>query len=360
MKAAIFHRPNEIKIENTLIDFKSPNNLSLKVLSCSICSYDVRTFRFGSHKVSPPIILGHEICAETIDEFAGDNFSIKPKTRVAVYPVIPCFNCWFCTHKNYNLCSHLREIGSTINGGFAEYVSIPKKVFEIGGIVPILDDVTNEEASLIEPLACCINSLNQIRSLDFNSIVIIGDGPIAMMQIMLLKRFFPDKQIGVIGKIAHRLEMAKKMGANMVHQLESGYEPTLFSQLLKELNGNDSPNLIFISNNNPFSLKIALNLANKNGKIVIFSGLKSQPSVSEEADFNSITEANFIHYNQISIFGSFSSTPENLREANALINSRELRIKDLITHTFALENIHDALTTSESYVGLKSIINKFD
>lgn len=359
MKAAFFYGPNNIKIKNINIDNASNDSLILKVLSCSVCSYDVRTYRNGSFKVKPPIVLGHEICAEATNDFEGKNFKVKPQERVSIYPVIPCLHCWHCNQKKYNLCSNLKEIGSTVNGGFAEYISIPRTVFEIGGIVPVLDNVTNEEASLIEPLACCINGINQIKSIDFDSIVIIGDGPIGLMQLMLLKRNFPSTQVIVVGKINHRLEMAQRMGADRVYDVnnDSTFEP--ISKLSMELNCRQSPNLIFISNNNPNSLTSACRLANKNGKIMIFSGLKNSKSKSHNLTESPTIDANFIHYNQISVMGSFSSTPENLKEAMELVNSGEIRIKDLITDTFELHKLEDAIKNSESFRGLKSIINKF-
>src|SRR5919112_3096359 len=127
MNAAVFYGPNNIQLKEINIEEnRSSNECLLKVLSCSVCSYDIRTFRNGHVKVTPPIILGHEICAEIVDEYQGKNFSVKPKTRVSVYPILPCFNCWYCNNKNYNLCTDLKELGSTINGGFSEYLFISK------------------------------------------------------------------------------------------------------------------------------------------------------------------------------------------------------------------------------------------
>lgn len=358
MNVAIFYGPNDIRIKKSNIKNNLNDNIILKVLSCSVCSYDVRTFRNGGFKVKPPIILGHEICAETTDKFEGKNFSINSQTRVSIYPVIPCFDCWYCSHRKYNLCLNLKEIGSTVDGGFAEYISIPKRIFDIGGIVPVLDNVTNEEASLIEPLACCINGINQIKTLDFESIIILGDGPIGLMQLMLLKKYFLGMKITVVGKVENRLSMAKKLGADAIYNINTNNDFASISKLDVELNV-QSPNLVFISNNNPDSMKVAFRLANKNGKIVIFSGLKNRSSLAKETNVNSITDANFIHYNQLSVLGSFSSTPDNLMEAMALVNSGEIRIKELITHTFALQDLEYALKTSESLKGLKSVVNKF-
>ncbi|MBA3751089.1 MAG: alcohol dehydrogenase catalytic domain-containing protein, partial [Nitrosopumilus sp.] len=86
MNAAVFYGPNNIQMKDTIIDRGNSNNYFLKVLSCSVCSYDVRTFRNGHYKVFPPIILGHEVCAELIDGYQGKNFKIEPRSRVSIYP----------------------------------------------------------------------------------------------------------------------------------------------------------------------------------------------------------------------------------------------------------------------------------
>ena len=356
MEAAIFYGPNDIQIKDIdLRGKKSNDNCLLKVLSCSVCSYDVRTFRNGHFKVTPPMILGHEICAETVNEYQGKNFSIKPKTRVSVYPILPCFTCGYCNNRNYNLCINLKELGSTMDGGFAEYLMIPKMIFDIGGAVPVLDNISNEEAALIEPLACCLNSINQIKNLDFDSVIVLGDGPIGIMQLMLLKRFF-KVNITMIGKIKHRLELAKKLGADMTILIDDENNLEKYEKSIKNANNGFSPNIVFVSNNNPNSLNLALKLANKNGKIVLFSGIKNENTKNENT-FS--IDPNLIHYNQISISGSFSSTPNNMIEAMNLVNSKEIDMKNLVTHTFSLTKLREALITAESFKGFKSIINNF-
>src|SRR5919112_1920980 len=261
MNAAVFYGPNNIKIKDIDIQKKrNSDEILLKVLSCSVCSYDVRTFRNGHFKVTPPIILGHEICAQIIDEYQSKNLLIKPKSRVSIYPIIPCNACWYCAHKKYNLCINLEEIGSTLNGGFAEYILVPKTVFEIGGIIPVLDNVSNEEACLIEPLACCINGINQVKNLEFDSVIIIGDGPIGLMQLLLIKKLL-KKKVTIIGKVPHRLESAKKLGADFTLLISDknnddniNYIYNKYKKLYKNTSLEFSPNIIFISNNNANSV----------------------------------------------------------------------------------------------------------
>jgi L-iditol 2-dehydrogenase len=360
MNAAVFYGPNDIRIEDIEIKNSSNENILLKLRCCSVCSYDVRTFRNGSFKVKTPVILGHEICATTVDDYYGKNFTIKANTRVSLYPVIPCLNCWYCFNKRYNLCSNLKEIGSTIDGGFAEYTSVPKKLFEIGGIVPVSDNISDEEAALVEPLACCINSINQIKNFDFESAIILGDGPIGIMQLLLLKKVNPKRKIIVCGKVPDRLKSALQMGADQTYLIseEKGDGMHVDIEKIKESVNSESPNLVFVSNNNPLSVISASMLVNKGGKIVIFSGIKKGTIQNKQLVANNI-DYNYIHYNEIGVHGSFSSNPENLNEAMKLLNGNEIDLRPLINNKFSLFEIEKAFELTESFNGLKSVINRF-
>ena len=144
--------------------------------------------------------------------------------------------------------------------------------------------------------------------MEFDSVIIIGDGPIGLMQLLLIKKIL-NKNVTIIGKVPHRLESAIKLGADFTllindknndDNINNIFEK--YKKLIKNTSSEFSPNLIFISNNNANSLNLALKLVNKNGLVIIFSGIKNQ-----KADNNGIIniDPNFIHYNQISIFGKF-------------------------------------------------------
>ena len=223
--------------------------------------------------------------------------------------------------------------------------------------VPITDNITNEEASLIEPLACCINSVNQVRNMEFESAIIFGDGPIGLMQLMLLKKFLKIR-VTMIGKIKHRLETAKKLGADLVILSDDNTEGNNVLEQIREINGKFSPNLIFISNNNPECIKSALKLVNKNGRIILFSGSKNK-DFPQKKSISVKIDPNFVHYNQISITGSFSSNPVNLKEVIDLVDSKEIELHNLISNTYPIEKIKEAFGASESFAGIKSIINSF-
>ena len=70
-------------------------------------------------------------------------------------------------------------------------------------------------------------------------------------------------------------------------------------------------------------------------------------------------DLSWFHYNQISLIGSFSSTPNMLLEASRLASNKKVNLSKLITHRFLLHDIKDALSVAENYCGLRAIINKF-
>ena len=148
--------------------------------------------------------------------------TIKAGSRVAVSPIIPCINCKYCYNKEYNLCVNLKEIGSSIDGGFAEYVRIPEEILNIGGIVSVPDNLSDEEAALLEPLACCLNGFSHMRwPIRSKTIVmVIGDGPMGLLHLQISKRLYNARTI-LVGKIPRRIEIAKSLGADTTVTLSS-------------------------------------------------------------------------------------------------------------------------------------------
>lgn len=353
MNAAVFLGPNKISNRQvTLCDQKSIDNTKLlRVKSCAVCGYDVRVFRNGHEKVNPPIILGHEICAESIDDFKlANGLTIPANTRVAISPIVPCLQCAYCSNGQYNLCSNLRELGSSINGGFAEYVQVPNTTLQIGGIIPIPGGVKDSEASLLEPLACCINGLSRLdrHSLDEDhSVCIIGDGPIGLIHLKLFN-LARAKSI-VIGKIESRMKAAKSMGAGEVLLASDRLEST--AKEVFSLTKGVGASLVIIATSNPQALALATKITSKNAQISVFAGMPKNTTLS--------LDSNWLHYNQVSIIGNFSATSDSMRQAIRFVSKGRIDLSDLVSHSYSLSNIEEALEATESYHGLRNVINEF-
>lgn len=379
MIAAVFHGPNKMIVQE--VPFAGNNNsnsssginnngneeaLALKVNACAVCGYDVRVYRNGHRKVSPPIILGHELCGEIQSDIKisseqqqklhhknntyKSTMTMKTGSRVAVCPIIPCLECAYCQIGEYNLCLNLKEIGSTMNGGFAQYVNIPNNTIKIGGLVLVHDSLSDEEAALLEPLACCLNSFLRLTPISrSSSVVIIGDGPMGLLHTQLFKRL-AGARVAVVGKVPSRMKKAKATGADIVFTYNDlDIDATVRSVL--DFAGAAGANVVVVATSSPKALEFALKVAGKNSKINIFAGMPSGQTFQ--------IDPNWLHYNQVTITGTFSSSPAILQQAAELAAEKIVDLSEIITHQFTLEEIEKAMMTAEKYHGLRAVINAF-
>jgi L-iditol 2-dehydrogenase len=346
MLAAVFHAPNNIIVQQVPI---TRRQAMLKVSACAVCGYDVRVFRNGHRKVSPPVILGHELCGEIqSDIMVGNGMRINAGSRVAVCPLIPCLHCPYCQAGDYNLCMNLKEIGSTSDGGFAQFVTIPEQMIRIGGLVPVPDNLTDEEAALLEPLACCLNSFSRMLPVaNQSSVVIIGDGPMGLIHLQLFKRL-SSSRVAIVGKVPSRMEKSRAMGADAVF----AYSPETVADVL-DFTGSSSSGAgaVVVATSNPVAFDLAAKVSGKNSKINIFAGMPSGQTF--------LLDVNWLHYNQISITGTFSSTPKMLEEATRIAADKTIDLSAIVTHKYSLSEIEKAIDVTEKYHGLRAVINKF-
>ena len=345
--SAVFSGPKNFEIKDLPISSKDSNVL-LKTLSCAVCGYDVRVFKEGHKKVRPPIVLGHEICARTLNTINLPYGQVIPEDRrVIVSPLIPCLDCHECSAGYFNSCNNLNEIGSSINGGFADYISIPSNNILINGIIPIENNIHDDEASLIEPLSCCLNAhLNFNIPISGEFVIIIGDGPIGLIHLQISK-LYGAKTI-VVGKIPSRLKEAKSIGADLA-LLNS--EPDDCIKEIWDYTYGKGGKLVIVATSNPDGIDLALKLAGKNSLISLFAGTSKNKVLS--------INPNLIHYNQITLSGSFSSSPMVMKKAMDLVHKQKIDLRRLITHRFSLDEIDKAFNATEGYDGLRSVINSF-
>jgi L-iditol 2-dehydrogenase len=250
----------------------------------------------------------------------------------------------------------LREIGSTSDGGFAEYVEIPEHLIRIGGLVPVPDNLTDEEAALLEPLACCLNSYSRMLPVaKESSVIIIGDGPMGLIHLQLFKRL-SNARVAIVGKVPLRMEKASAMGADAVfaYTRERVAEIVKFAGATSSSSSGDGgggADRIVIATSNPVAFELAIKVSARNSKINVFAGMPSGQTL--------LLDANWLHYNQISITGTFSSTPKILQEATRIAAEKTIDLSTIVTHRYSLPEIEKAIDITEKFHGLRAVINRF-
>jgi L-iditol 2-dehydrogenase len=106
-----------------------------------------------------------------------------------------------------------------------------------------------------------------------------------------------------------------------------------------------------VATSNPEALDLALKVAGKNSLINVFAGISKNKTLR--------IDPNLLHYNQITLSGSFSSTPKVMNKALDLVHEQKINLRRLVTHRFSLDEIDKAFSISEGYSGLRSVINSF-
>jgi len=347
MKAAIIEEVNKIVVKDISTPKCDSQSILIKVKSCAICGTDVRIFSNGQKNVQFPFTTGHEI-AGVVNKIGNDvknNIAgIKEGDRVVVFPAIPCGECEFCQSGRFNLCLNKQSIGYNIPGGFAEYVLIPG--YAIRNLIKIPEKISFSEASITEPVACCINGQRFLDISLGDAVVIIGVGPIGYIHAQLAEHCGATKII-LVDILESKLDLIRSVDPHFVF-IDSSKE-NLVKRILEETDGRGAEKVVVACSSGKAQQE-ALEIASKGGKILFFAGLPESVSTIE-------LNTNLIHYKELSVYGSFASTLEQNKIALNLIVHGLIKAKKMISHTFPLFQIVEGINIVKKGEGLKVVVN---
>lgn len=326
MNAAVYQGIGSITVEVIETPHAGPGELVIQVKSCAICGGDLRTFCHGHSAIVPPIVLGHEV-AGTIVEIGAGISQYQVGDRVVVAPGIGCGHCSYCLSGNQHMCYHRKTIAHHFNGGFAEYLRVPAIAVQAGNVNIIPEEVDYLSASLAEPLACVINGQESMNISLGDTVAVIGAGPIGLMHAELARAQGAGK-IFLINRSEERLTSAKKLGyAGYINSSECDAV-----QAVQELTGGLGANVVIVTAGSAAAQDMGIRMASKMGRVCFFAGLpKDTPMLT--------MDVNFIHYRQITLYGTFSSAPRHNILALEMIRSGKIHVDSILTHAVSLENI---------------------
>lgn len=205
MRAALFTGPGKIEVSDLPIRKVDKDELLVRIGACGVCGTDFHIVE-GKAPARVPVIIGHEFTGEVIE--MGNSVSVfNTGDKVAVDPNIYCGYCEYCRSGRINLCSNLKALGVTINGGFAEYCIVPVKQAYL-----LPQSLSYNVAAFAEPLSCCIHGIDQADIKQGNKVAIIGAGPIGLilLQLSILRG---AGSVMVMDYSVEKRTMAKKLGA---------------------------------------------------------------------------------------------------------------------------------------------------
>ncbi len=323
MKVAI------VKDERIVIgDAENPNlenkeGAIVKVLGCGLCGSDIVKFR--QNLVKNGTVLGHEIVGEIVEIKSETAFKIGDKIVSSHH--IPCFDCNYCKNENYSMCEHFKSTNIR-PGGFGEYIYLSEEHLQnVAYNIP--NNLSEVEASFYEPLGCCIRAVKRAELKENSKVLVVGLGSIGILMGQALKAF--GHEVFGCDILQERIDLA----------LNLGFDGTFSSAKMEKLDAD----AVFMTSGADVTIDLALKMVRDGGKIVVFA---STPKNFGYAN-------NEIYYRELTVMGSYSPSPADLKDSISLLSSGKVKVKNIST-IYELENIENAFHDTIGNAILKAYI----
>lgn len=317
----------------------SPQEVLVKVMSCGICGTDVHIFHGeeGSAAVAPPVVLGHEFSG-VITEIGTDVTGIKVGDHVAMDPNMYCGKCIPCRMGKKQNCEHLFALGVNTNGGFAQYcVCLETQCFKVS------DELDFDAAAMTEPLACAIHGIDNVEIKSGQFVLVIGGGPIGLIMIQLAKLSGASAVI-LSEPVEFRRKLGLELGADAV--IDSMNEDV--SQKIMELYGREDADVVIECVGKPATAAQAIQLAGFSGRVLLFS----VPQVDASIQLPLFD----VYKKELHIVGSMIN-PDTHQRAINLLNTGKVKVKELISHTYGLYQVEEAIKKQMQPDSVKVVVH---
>lgn len=327
----ITHPEETFKLITKKLEKPRKNDLTIKVKGCYICGSDVKTIRYGNDRVAMNRVMGHEI-AGTVSDLGEQVKGYSVGDKVVLGADFPCLDCEMCFKEDYDNCTRHLALGHEIDGGFSEYITIPKTFIEKGPIIKVGTKIPLSLAALAEPVGCCIRGIKKkFFPEKVSTVSIIGGGPIGAIISTIFKIKFPNIKINIFepSDARRNLLAARDIGNNWYGSTET-------------LKDNSAGNLVFVACSVLAAQKEALRIVDHGGTVCLFGGINKTINIP-------VVDSNDIHYKELCVYGTTGSNKSNVGEALDLICNNHEEFQKLISATFPLPKLK--LAFDEAYKG---------
>lgn len=336
MKALVLEDIGKIEYKDIPTPKPGKGEVLLKIKNCGICSSDrERIFKNGTH--SFPMVPGHEFAGEIVGLGQGANPELLGK-RAGVFPLLPCRQCGPCRSERYAQCEHYSYFGSSQNGGYAEYISVP--VFNIN-LVP--DDLDYRAAAMCEPAAVALHALRRGKMKKGDVVAIVGTGTIGILAAKIARILGAYKVI-IIGRSRDKIKNASQYSDHVVNA--AIWDP---EEAIHEFTEGDMADVVLECAGNADAVLTSLRIVARGGNIVIVGDPVEDVDIKKDVFWK-------ILRGELNIRGawnsSYSSTVNDWKSVIAMMADGSLDPTDLITHVYTLEQgaeAFDMLRSKELY-----------
>jgi L-iditol 2-dehydrogenase len=341
--ANIIVKPGRIELREINTPKPSDGEILVKIKVTLTCGTDLKAFLRGHPMIPMPGVFGHEFSGVITEVGKGIRRFKKGDAVMAVHTA-PCLACTFCEKGIYNLCEKIMQ--TKILGAFAEYILLPPHIVK-QNVFHKPKYLIFEEAAFLEPLSCVVHSVNALEIKKGDSALIMGAGPIGLLHLILLKKKKAKVAVNDINK--ERLEIAKRLGADFIIPSDPD---TTFLKIPPcppfPKGGVGGFDYVLECTGRPEVWETSVNYLRRGGTLILFGGCEKGTRVTYDTYR--------LHYDEITIKGSFHYTPDDVKKAYQLLCKGKLGLSRLISGRYPLKDIHIAFDKLAKGVGLKYAI----
>ncbi len=342
MKAQVFRGVDDLRYEEVPMPEMAADELLVQVKVVGLCQSDIKKIKYPLYE--PPRIFGHET-AGTIAQVGADVKDWHVGQRVVVMHHVPCMKCGYCDVGSFSMCDTYKNVTTTAGfnpsgGGFADYVKVPGHIVRSGGLIPIPDDVTFEQASFVEPTNCCLKAVKKAQIRAGQTVLVTGAGPIGLMFIMLVKHF--GARAISTDLIPSRIEKALSVGADAAFDPR---DPDLV-QKIQDLTGGYGVDVSLLAVPSDRAFFQAMDCTRKGGKVLFFAEFPDEITIP--------INPNLIYRREIDLIGSYSSAFPLQALSAELVFDKKIDVDALISDKYPLSELANAVEqavkpTAETY-----------
>jgi L-iditol 2-dehydrogenase len=314
MKVSMWHNNRDIRLEEVPTPSPGPGEILVKVQACGICGSDiVEWYRLPR----APLVQGHEVGVEVVETGEGVT-GFEPGDRLFVAPKVPCLECEYCQRGHHPQCTNVKD---RLPGGFAEYMVIPPELVTKGSY-RLPDDVTYDQATFIEPLACAVRAQRLAAVERGQTLLVLGAGMSGLLHVKLAKL----KGCGVIATDINpwRLDLARRIGAD--HTIDAASD---VPARVIEANGGKVDAVMVTTSALP-ALEQAWASVDMGGVVTLFT----VPGPEQDV----VVPVNDFWRKEVRIITSYYCGPPDIEESLDLIATGAIHVDDLITHRLPLKD----------------------
>ncbi len=332
MQVAELIATREFRVTQQEIDHPPPGQVQVRVQAVGICGSDLHSYAEGGVGDTPcqfPMVLGHEPSGAVVQTGAGVA-GWSPGDRAALEPALYCYHCEFCRSGRHNLCADIRFLSTPGHAGFfREFVNLPA-----ANLLAIPRSMPIELATMVEPLAVALHSLKFAALAAGETVAVFGAGPIGLLTVACL-RLAGAGRIWAVEPVAHRREMARRMGADAAidpHQIDAAGQ-------IRNDTGQRGVDCAIDCAARPHTTNQAIRAARNGGRVVL-TGIHSEAMVP--------FEVSPMRRKELALYNVRRSNHESEAALDLLVH-HTARFAPLVTHTRPLDRIAEAFSIAGDY-----------